>query len=93
MTQAERFIEVVLEAYRSEQARSDGQRRAEMDDRIQLLADYRQWGLDQDGLRRLIASLRAGEARGRLSGPPAALGDDLARRWEAFTKELVPATA
>lgn len=93
MNLVERFLDVVIAAYRQERDAAPPATRAALDDRIRFLTDYRLWGADAAALERLIDGLRSGANAGRLLvESPVAFGQDLAGRWQAFVRDQALAT-
>lgn len=88
MSAVERFLDVVIAAYRQQRDAAPPATRDALDDRIRFLTDYRLWGVDAAALERVIDALRSGARPGRLlTESPAAFGQDLALRWQAFVRE------
>lgn len=94
MSLVERFLDVVIAAYREERDAAPPATREALDDRIRFLTDYRLWGADGAAFERLIDGLRSGADAGRLLvESPVRFGHDLAARWQAFVRDeaLAPA--
>ncbi len=88
MNAVERFLEVVIAAYRQQRDAAPPATREALDDRIRFLTDYRLWGADAAALERVIDALRSGTRSGQLlAESPTAFGQDLARRWRAFIRD------
>lgn len=88
MSAVERFLDVVIAAYQKDRDAAPPATRDALDDRIRFLTDYRLWGADVAALERLIDGLRSGARPGRLLiESPAAFGEDLASRWQAFVRD------
>ena len=63
-----------------------GDRRA-IEDGIALLTDYRLSGMDEDGLARLLASLRSGRSPVALAVlRPSVVASELAARWTTYAE-------
>ena len=88
MPDVEAFMErVVLESRRRLALLDDDADRGAAEDTVLLLTDYRLQGIDVAGFETLLASLKAGRSPVSLTERSESLANELAGRWEAYTRE------